>query len=685
MSDWVQFSLLGLAAGAVYAAIAIGVILVHRGSGVVNLAHGAMAMFPALVFVRLRNEGELVLPVIVVPGRFDVGGPWPLVPAMLVAVVVGVAIGAVAYAVVFRRLASSPPITRLVASVGLTIVLQGAAVAQVGTATQRVDAVLPDDLVDLFGSRFPTDRLWLAATIVLIGSLVGALYRFTRFGLATRAAAENGKGAVLLGYSPQRLGLANWLLAAGIASVAGVLVSPISGVNPYNYSLFVVPALAAALAARLRSFVVAMATGIVIGMFEGLTVHLVSRRKVPDLLLGGFDTVVPFVVIVTILVVAGRSVPDRGTLLERRHPAAPPAPRHPVVVLLVLGVAVWAMTLGDAPLRLSAITSMMVVILCLSIVVLTGYVGQVSLAQLTLAGFCAFMVARTTDRWGVPFPFGPMLAVAMTTAVGVLVSLPALRIRGIQFAIVTLAAAVAIEQLLFRSPVFTGTGGAAHVDPPSLFGWEFGILGPGDYPNRAFGLFVLLLTVGCLVLVANLRSSALGRRLLAVRANERAAAAAGVDVARAKITAAAIASFVAAIAGVVFAYKNVDFGWPGLESSRGLQLLALAYLGGVGSISGAVVAGLLAPSGVVLVALGSPAASGTQLLVSGLGLLIVTVKFPGGLASAGPWLRAAAARLAARLAEPARDPRLDDDDRVDVEVVQVELDGSDPRAARSGR
>nr|MCU0261055.1 hypothetical protein [Ilumatobacteraceae bacterium] len=133
MADWILFGSLGLAAGAVYAAIAIGVILVYRGSGVVNLAQGAMAMFPAAVFVSLRTEGVLVLPVVGIPGSFDLGGPWPVLPAFIVAVAVGVLIGLLAYLLVFRLLTDAAPVSRLVASVGLTIVLQGVAVAQVGT------------------------------------------------------------------------------------------------------------------------------------------------------------------------------------------------------------------------------------------------------------------------------------------------------------------------------------------------------------------------------------------------------------------------------------------------------------------------------------------------------------------------------------------------------------------------
>ena len=139
------------------------------------------------------------------------------------------------------------------------------------------------------------------------------------------------------------------------------------------------------------------------------------------------------------------------------------------------------------------------------------------------------------------------------------------------------------------------------------------------------------------MLVLNVRRGALGRRFLAVRANERAAAAVGVDVARTKLLAAAIASFLAAVSGVLFAYKNVDFSQVGLEAQRGLQVLALAYLGGIGSIGGALIGGILAPAG-LLAELRGGGSSAAQFLLSGLGMIVVAVRFPGGIAAAGPWL-----------------------------------------------
>ncbi len=671
MTSWLLFPLLGLGTGAAYAAIALGVIVVHRGSGVVNFAQGALAMYPALVYVELRATGDLRLPVIGIPGRVDLGGPMALGPAILVALVVAAALGAVAHVVVFSHLHDASPLTKLIASVGFTIVLQGLALEQFGNGTRRADAILPADVVGIFGRPAPQDRFWLTAVVVAAGIAIAVVYRRTRFGLATRAAAGNPKGVVLLGWSPWVLGIVNWVAAATLAGLVGVLMTPISGVNPFNYSFFVVPALAAALAARLRSFSVAVAVGLGLGMFEALAVHVVSRRLVPDLLLGGFDTVVPFALIIGVLLLAGRTVPDRGVLLDDRQPDAP-RPRRPVASLAVVGaVGLVVMTWGDSGLRLAATETMVVTTLILSIVVLTGFVGQVSLAQLSFAGFAAFMLSRFATRWELPFPWSPLLAIVVTTAVGTLIGVPALRIRGIQFAIVTLAAAVAIEQVLFRSPAFTGLGGSAHVDAPDLAGVDLGIIGPGEYPYRGFGYLCLGVTLGCALLVLNVRRSAVGRRFLAVRANERAAAAVGIDVPRTKLLGAAVASFLAAVSGVLFAYKNVDFSQVGLEAQRGLQVLALAYLGGVGSVAGALIGGILAPAG-VLSELRGGGSSAVQFLLSGVGMIVVALRFPGGIAAAGPWL---GRHLRRWTSPPARAPR---GSPVATPLRMVEVDADDP-------
>lgn len=628
MSTWLLFLLLGVGTGALYAALAMGVIVVYRGSGVVNFAIGATAMFPAVVYAELRTSGDLLLPVIVIPDRYGIGDPMGLVPAVVIALAVGAVIAIASHVLIFRPLRTAPPLTAVIATVGLTIVLQGLAVRSFGTVTVRTPSILPEGTVGIFGRTVPVDRFWLAGIVAMLGMVLAVVYRFTRFGLATRAAATNEKGAILLGYDANRIGMLNWLLASTLVSAVGILTTSLSGVNPFNYSLFVVPALGAALAARLTSLPVAVVAGIGIGSFEALAVHIVSQRKVPNFFLGGFSSLVPFLVIVVALVLVGAALPNRAAILDRAQVHAPMPSRNPVVWAIPIVTAAAMLTFGDPTLRLATIQTIFVTTLLLSIVVLTGYVGQVSLAQLAFAGFCAFMLSRLDVA---PYPLGPILAIAVTTAVGVAIAVPALRIRGIQFAIVTFSAALVFEQLFFRSPTFVGSGGIAKVDNPELFGIDLGILGDGQFPRRPFGWMMLACAVAAALMVANIRRSSLGRRFLAVRMNERAAAAAGINVARTKLLGAGLASFLAAVAGVMFAYKGVQFNGGGLEAQQGLEIFALGYLGGIGSVSGAVIGGLLAPSGLLIALLAGGEPSINLFLATGAGLVAVTVLAPGGI------------------------------------------------------
>lgn len=632
MGTLIVFALLGLGTGAMYAALAMGVIVVYRGTGVVNFALGAQAMFPAVVFAELRTSGDLLLPVVGIPNRYGLGDAMSFWPALIIALVIGALVSAVAYMIVFRPLREAAPLTLIVASVGFTIVLQGLAVKAFGTQTVRTPAIMPEGSIEAFGRQVPVDRFWLTGVVVVLAVIIGIGFRVTRIGLATRAAATNEKGTVLLGYNPVTLGIANWVLASGLVTMIGILVTPLSGVNPFNYSLFVIPALGAALAGRLRSLGKATLAGLLIGSFQAYTVHLVAQRKLPDFFLGGIDSLAPFVVIVGALVIAGRTLPTRGTFLDRHHVSAPLPNLNPWLWSAVVAGGLVIAALGDSPTRFGLIQSMYVTVLLLSIVVITGFVGQMSLAQLALAGFSAFMLSRLTDGMGIPFPWAPLLAIAITTIVGVLIGIPALRIRGIQFAIVTYSAALVFERLVFRSPTFAGPGGLASVEQPELFGIELGVFAGDNFPSRRFAAGTVVVAALIALVVARVRKSATGRRFLAVRINERAAAAAGINITRQKLLGAGLASGIAATAGVMFAYKAGTLTSASFEPDEGLQFVALAFLGGVGVISGAVVGGLIAPSGLLIVTLSSGAPSANLFLATGIGLLLVTTLFPTGIA-----------------------------------------------------
>lgn len=218
MSQVILFILLGLGPGALVAGIALGVVLSYRGAGVINIATGAIAMLGAYVFYGLRTGGYLFLPPIpFAPHRIQFGGPWATVPAVLVALAACALTGLLFDVLVLRRLRTAPPLAKLLASLGLFLVVQAVAVLRFGTTGQSAPAVLPNgptDSVQLFGANVPTDRFILAAIVVVAAVVLAAAYRYSRFGLATRAAAEDETKALLAGLPPNKLSLANTLLAA---------------------------------------------------------------------------------------------------------------------------------------------------------------------------------------------------------------------------------------------------------------------------------------------------------------------------------------------------------------------------------------------------------------------------------------------------------------------------------------
>ena len=587
----------------------------HRASGVLNFAHGAMAMYVTYVFAELR----------------DSGGPASFLPvAMALALLVAAVLGLLVHLLVFRPLRTAPPLSKVVASVGLMGVLQAAATLQFGPENRIVAAVLPADPVDLLGVTVPGDRLLLAAAAVATAAALAAVYRWTRFGLATRAAAEDESAAALLGHSPDRLAAVNWVLASVLAGAGGILLAPITALNPVSYTLFVVPALAAAVVGRMSRFGVTTAAALALGMAQSEVVKLQSELSWLRTL--NLRDGLPFLVIVVVVVWRGRLVPDRATPGAARLPRAG-LPTRPGLALAGCGAAgTVALTVLSGSWRLGLIRSLIAAVVCLSIVVLTGYVGQLSLAQLALAGVAGFSLARLHTTLHVPFPLAPLLAACAAALVGLLVGLASRRVRGIDLAVVTLAAGIAVEELLFKNDALTGGFGGSRVPPPKAV-LDLGIDRPGaDFPRLAFGLLALAVLLAAAGAVARLRRGPLGRRMLAVRVNERAAEAAGVDVARTKLQAFVVASFLAGLGGALLAYGQGQLSFETFGVFTSLAFLAATYLGGVATVSGAVLGGLLVPGGLAFTALDRVAGLGEYaLLLTASALVVVAVTAPQGL------------------------------------------------------
>ncbi len=651
MTDHIVFVLLGLGNGAVFAALGIALVVTYRSSGVVNFATGAMALFSAYFYAFLR-QGRLFVPIPGLPTSVSLGGVPPVPLAMAIALVASALLGMLVYATVFRPLRNSTPLAKVVASVGLMLLLQALLAQRIGTAPVEVRNIFPAAALRFGSIRVPQDRLWFAATIAALGLALWAAYRFTRFGLNTRAVAETEKGAIVSGVDPQRVALANWAISGAVGGLSGILIAPIVPLVPVSYTLFIVPALAAALFGRFVRVGPAILGGLAIGMIQSELTYLRSQHAwLPS---AGLPELVPLILILVFLGVRGRPLPSRGELIERNL-GRTFAPRRRLVPALV-GTAVVAMAFVvlQHDWRAGLLTSVLMALVALSWVVITGFVGQVSLAQMTLAGVGAFGLTTVATRWGVPFPLAPLLAALIATAIGVAVGLPALRIRGISFAIVTLALGVAIENLWFESVSLTGGISGPTVTGPTFLGFDLSVGVGTAYPRIGF----CLLSLGVLALVASgvawLRLSRLGGRMLAVRDNERSAAAAGISVARTKLTAFAISSFIAGLGGALLAYQQTEISPQTFSVFTGLGVLAVTFLAGITSVPGALLAGLLAAGGLVFVAISHLVDLGQWYgIVAGLMLIVATISYPDGIAGS---IQARLERRHRRATAPARAP-----------------------------
>lgn len=628
MAPHVTFLLLGLANGAVYAALAMGLVVTHRSAKVLNLSVSAMALLTGTIYGSLR-QGDLLIPLPFLPDRVHLTSSMGFAPAAALALGITAVVGLLVHVLVFRPLRHAPPVTAAVASLGLSVVIVSTLSEKFGSTSTTSPPIFPPGQWTLGQVTVAKERILFALAVLIMSMLMWGLWRFTRFGLLSRAVSQSEKGSFVVGVPVERIAAANWVVSALIAGVAGILMSPIVAPVPINYALFIVPALAVATLGRFEYLGPAVWGGLALGMVQSEMTYL--QAQFDWFPASGTQEFVPLLLILVVLVARAKPLPSRGVIQERR-PGRAPCPRNigrNCLLSLAAGSAA-VLTLQNTY-RAALIVSLIYVLIALSQVVVTGLSGQISLAQLTLAGVAGFSLGQLTTSWHVPFPIAPILAALVATIVGVLFALPAVRIRGLSVAVVTLALAVALEAVWFRNTDVVSSAGQA-VGTPNLFGLDLGMGVGVSYPRWQFGLLVLVLCVVIAAGVAKLRTSRLGGDMLAVRANEKSAAAAGVNVVRTKIAAFAIGAFIAGLGGALLAYSQGNVTVDSFYAYLGLSVFALAYVGGITSVTGAVIAGLLASEGLLVQMLGFLSFGGWFVVLSGVGLVYTVIQNPEGLA-----------------------------------------------------
>jgi sulfate-transporting ATPase len=572
VTEFVRFFVLGLSSGGIYALLALAIVLVYRSSGIVNFSAGGMVFLGAALYYELS----------VVNG-------WPTPLAIVVSVLACAAAGVLIQLVVMRVMRDAAPLARVIATLGVLSLVQQAGAKRYGITAHGVPGFLPAGTLSLFGARIGVDRVVILGLSVVLSIGLSLAYRRTRFGLATTGVAENERVTAALGWSPTRIAATNWALGSALSGLAGILLVPIVSLAPSALTLTIVPALSVALIAGFASFPLTLCGGLLLGVLESEAVYFQSRGWLPI----GWSTAMPFVVIVVVLVLRGRALPIRGHLNDRMPRVG--AARVPWPGLIIGAAVVLISMLVYSPNWINAITtSAIFALLCMSLVVVTGYAGQLSLAQFALAGVGALVASRLANAHEIPFLPALLLGVAATVPLGALVALPAVRVRGVNLAVVTLSLATVISSMILANPTFTGgTFGSTTVPAPAIFGWSVESVA---HPER-YALVSLTLLVLMGAMVANLRRGTSGRRLVAVRANERGAASLGVRVAGAKVYAFAVGAAIAAAAGVMIAFRHQVVAYDQFGVFQSVSVLTLGVIGGVGYVSGSLLSGMNAPAG----------------------------------------------------------------------------------------
>jgi len=566
----VRYAVLGLGIGALYALIAAGLVTVYRGSGIINFAQGAFVMFAGYLDYELTTAAGLNF--------------WP---AMILTVAATALLGALVQLVVLRPMRNSSPLTRVVATLGVLITLQSAAALHYGYQSLAVASYLPTRSIDILpGVPVGLNDVIIFVIGLVISVALWAGYRFSPFGRLTAAVAENQRAAASLGRSPDTIAVTNWMIGAGLAGLAGVLIAPITFLNPNDLALLVVPAMAAALVGGFTSFPLAFAGALLIGIGESLTTRYVSNP--------GWSDSAAFLLIIVVVLIRGRGLPLRSFVLDRLAAVGNGRIR---VIPLVISYVVLMVLLGFVlPVQwiLPTAVTLVAMLFCLSVLVVVGYGGQLSLAQYVIGGLAALVTAQLaggTAHW--PFVLAALAGVAVAVATGGLMGIPALRTRGITLAIVTLGLAVVLFSLVLNNASYNGGVAGISIDPPTLFGWS---INPLIYQGRYAMVCVTALFLAGLA-IANVRRGASGRKLLAVRSNERAATALGISVYGVKLYAFMLAAGVAGVAGVLLAFMQSAVLPAQFDQLTSINYVTVTVVGGTGLIGGSGLGALLIPNG----------------------------------------------------------------------------------------
>jgi sulfate-transporting ATPase len=575
------FIVVGLTAGGAYALTAIGVVTIYRGSGVLNFAQGAIGMAGTYVFWEVYSDGAAT------HGLHPLER-WPVLAAMVVGIGAGALIGLLVYVLVMYPLRNASELARVIATLGVLLIIQNIALLIYSSESTVIPRFLGHGSFSFFGAPFRFDSAIVLAVVVVLAIALTLLFRLTRLGLSATALQVQPVAASTLGISPHPVGIITWTLGGSLAASAGILVVPAIGLSPTQLTLLINYALAASLLGRFRNYGITVAAALAMGIAESVMIDF-----------GVADWIrlsTPFVVILVALVAGGTAVPGRG-FAESHLPRVSTGRLRPVQIAVWLGVATFLALGVGTGWSIAVANAAIAALVSIAIVIVTGYAGQISLATYAFMGIGAMLGAHAAGTWGLGYPLTIVVGTLSGAIAGLLMGLPAIRVRGIDLTVATLGFGIVIANTVFISSTFIGNNGfdGIVVPSPTLFGLN---VDPSRYPAR-FTILCLVVLVLVGIGAANLRRSTAGRRLLAVRANERGAAALGISVGGAKVAAFALGGAVAGLAGSLTVFRSRTVTFTNFDVFRSIFALVFTVVSGVGYVAGAIYSGVISTGGLI--------------------------------------------------------------------------------------
>lgn len=562
MTELLQYVLFGLMLGCIYAIAALGLVLTYTVTGVFNFAHGAVGMLAAFAYFELRVRH---------------GVPTPLAVAAVTLVLAPV-LGLAAERLL-RRFEGADWATSLVVTVALTVGLLGVAQQVFDPGEARfVPPLLGDRRFVVASVPISYDRIAqvLIAAAVAVG-LRALLFR-TSVGARMRAVVDDRELARCNGVRATAVARLSWVIGFALAAVGGVLFAGGQNLNAIVLTLLVLNAYGAAMVGRLTSLPLTLVGALLLGLFQELTnVSWLWPR-------GDTFTRVQLAIPGLFLIGAVLLVPSQrlsaGRVVGRDEPAPPSLARSIAgSVALVTLVAVLAHAAGPE-VQTTIARALVMATVALSFVALTGLSGQVSLAQYLFVGVGAFVTGRFLGGGSVA---GMLVGAAVAAALGAVVTLPAVRLRGLHLALSTFGIALVGREAILGDPRVFGLGGLS-VGRPS-------VLGISTASDGAFAVWCAVVFAVLAVGVGAIRRSWFGRQLVAVRDSEVAAATIGVRVRTVKVAIFAVSAFIAGLAGALFGGLSGAVQGSQFDPVNSLVALLFAYVGGITSVLGALFAG----------------------------------------------------------------------------------------------